>query len=114
MNAVVKQKWVDSLRSGKYKQGTQCLKYDNYFCCLGVLCDLYIQEHPEVKWDDESASGNVFYGTGEFLPREVVDWAQLPSDNPKAENPYQTLSNINDNNRDADFLMIADIIEQQL
>jgi hypothetical protein len=34
------RKWVEALRSGKYKQGQHHLKWNNTFCCLGVLCDI--------------------------------------------------------------------------
>lgn len=47
MNPEVKQRWLDALRSGKYKQGKRYLRaaskqnHDSYaYCCLGVLCDL--------------------------------------------------------------------------
>ena len=44
MNQELKQKWIDALRSGKYKQGTGRLKQiingESTFCCLGVLCDV--------------------------------------------------------------------------
>lgn len=40
MNADAKA-WVEALLSGKYKQGTDCLRSnDNEFCCLGVAADL--------------------------------------------------------------------------
>lgn len=32
--------WVKALRSGKYKQGKHYLKYNNEYCCLGVLADI--------------------------------------------------------------------------
>lgn len=37
----VKAKWLEALRSGRYKQGQGELRtVDNCFCCLGVLCDV--------------------------------------------------------------------------
>jgi hypothetical protein len=46
MKQDIKQRWVEALRSGKYKQGTGRLRDqnadgDDEFCCLGVLGDLY-------------------------------------------------------------------------
>lgn len=42
MYKVWKEKWLEALRSGKYKQGKNHLQdNDNNFCCLGVLCDIY-------------------------------------------------------------------------
>lgn len=42
MKKEIADKWVEALRSGKYKQGTRRL-YDpptNSYCCLGVLCEI--------------------------------------------------------------------------
>jgi hypothetical protein len=41
MKAELKQKWLEALRSGKYKQGQAVLRTSaDRFCCLGVLCDI--------------------------------------------------------------------------
>lgn len=40
MDPELKSKWVDALRSGKYKQGRGYLCRDDAYCCLGVLCDI--------------------------------------------------------------------------
>ena len=41
MNPELKQKWVDALTSGTYRQGRRALRdNDDCFCCLGVLCDI--------------------------------------------------------------------------
>lgn len=49
MNKKIKAKWIKALKSGDYKQGTGQLRdKDNNFCCLGVLCNLYAQDNPEV------------------------------------------------------------------
>ena len=50
MNPEVKQKWIDALRSGKYEQGSEKLRSVSGYCCLGVLCDLYAQEH-DTQWE---------------------------------------------------------------
>jgi len=34
------RKWVDALRSGKYKQATGQLRVNDSYCCLGVACEL--------------------------------------------------------------------------
>lgn len=41
MNPDFKTRWVEALRSGKYKQGRERLRSrcDEY-CCFGVLCDI--------------------------------------------------------------------------
>ena len=40
MDAEIKRKWVEALRSGNYQQGRNHLHRDNKFCCLGVLCQI--------------------------------------------------------------------------
>ena len=41
MTPELKQKWIEALRSGKYKQGRTVLRnLEDQFCCLGVLCDV--------------------------------------------------------------------------
>lgn len=40
INEELKAKWVEALRSGRYKQGTRFLRKGDAFCCLGVLCDV--------------------------------------------------------------------------
>lgn len=37
MDAKLKQKWVEALRSKRYRQGSGCLKAGRNYCCLGVL-----------------------------------------------------------------------------
>lgn len=40
MNKEIKIRWIEALRSGKYKQHTQQLRYKDNYCCLGVLLDV--------------------------------------------------------------------------
>jgi hypothetical protein len=40
MDAELKRKWVEALRSGKYRQGQRNLKTpDGAYCCMGVCLD---------------------------------------------------------------------------
>jgi hypothetical protein len=43
MDAQLKAKWVEALRSGEYKQGKTFLynTTDETYCCLGVLCAIH-------------------------------------------------------------------------
>ena len=43
-----KEMLVAALRSGKYKQGTNRLRDEDAFCCLGVACDI----SGLAKWDN--------------------------------------------------------------
>lgn len=40
MNAELKKKWLEALRSGEIKQVQGYLKTDFGMCCLGVLCEV--------------------------------------------------------------------------
>jgi hypothetical protein len=93
MRKVVKQKWVEALRSGDYKQGKMQLhivgkgKKKDQFCCLGVLCDIYQKQQTKNKKkklfthvsDGTNVNGDVvFYDNNDsFLPTEVIAWSGL-------------------------------------
>lgn len=58
MNEELKQKWIEALRSGKYKQGHGQLRdLDNRYCCLGVLCDVQGRKWRR-QYGDEWGIGN--------------------------------------------------------
>lgn len=105
MNAAIKQAWIDALRSGTYQQGHQTLHNiaENTYCCLGVLCDLYLKEQGKV-WDEE-------YSKLEVLPREVQLWSGLNWPNPTIDG-YSLLA-FNDY-FGYTFYAIADLIEDAL
>lgn len=135
MNSQIKQQWVAALRSGKYSQDTGVLRSTEGYCCLGVLCDLYAQEHNE-QWDVHRYNSNLgesynipenevseINGSDEFLfgnelehlPDTVKIWAGLNSPNPCVrsdgdDHGGHCLSEMNDNGASFDF--IADLIEK--
>ena len=134
MNPEVKQKWIDALRSGKYEQGSEKLRGANGYCCLGVLCDLYAQEH-DTQWefrgyDENSDETNphpmdywYFGDQSEFLPYSVMDWAGLKTHNPTVridvedndeDNWYfqDEIANVNDSGYT--FNDLSKLIEEQL
>lgn len=89
MDKELKAKWVEALRSGKYKQGRSRLKHAGRHCCLGVLCEV-----AGVK--ASSDDGNLPLG---FQPIPV---------------PVEgVLINMNDDTRNS-FAEIADYIEANL
>ena len=108
MNPIVKQKWVDALRSGEYKQGSTILRsLNNEFCCLGVLCDIYQKEHGDLSID----SREYYYrynGHNSLLPQKVGLWANI--DEVGRYKLNNTLVADNDNGKT--FEEIADIIEE--
>ena len=123
MNKEIKERWVAELRSGDYLQGTDNLKYDcngeTRYCCLGVLTELYAQEHGIKFTGDED---ELKYENGELLCEAVQIWAGLESHDPvvsfihlrgsASTNNVKGLSSINDDGYS--FAEIADTIEELL
>lgn len=86
MRPEVARMWVDALRSGDYKQGKHRLTTVTddgvEHCCLGVLCEIAVQEGviPPGKPDDVSflVPKAILYGkhdAGAVPPTEVNQWA---------------------------------------
>lgn len=126
MNPEKKTRWVERLRSGTRKQGTGVLHRrlagEDFYCCLGVLCELAIEDgidlrvSPEPTGDENPRGALVisYDGYEDFLPPKVVEWAGLRGGNPlttqRMEDTRLTLSYLNDNGKS--FREIADIIER--
>lgn len=110
MNPQVKEKWLNALRSGEYQQTQHRLRREGGFCCLGVLCDLYIKENNE-EWKIDGG-GDYFYEQYKYPPLSVVEWAGLVSENPIVCNGKTDLGYLNDN--ESTFNEIADLIEEHL
>lgn len=77
------KKWVAALRSGEYSQGRNVLRWydrasdDDFFCCLGVACNI----SGLGLWSDLSEDEKKSYlEATTFLPPEVADWLNLKSD----------------------------------
>jgi len=122
MNPRIKQRWLDALRSGEYKQTTGNLRDINGFCCLGVLCDLQAQER-STNWVKRNNSYGL-YGEAQTLPLSVQEWAGLDNDiGGLVDFEYEkdgvmyvkseSLPEINDT-WNKNFNEIADLIETQL
>jgi hypothetical protein len=110
MNKAVKAKWIVALRSGQYKQTKNMLRKNDSFCCLGVLCNLHAQEHPEIAAkEDEKYS---YLGNTETLPKQVMKWADLKTADGFICLKSTSLSLLNDNGHS--FKQIAAIIEENL
>lgn len=82
MREDVKQLWIDALQSGQYVQGkTELRKQLNdgsfAYCCLGVLCELYIIHMHEGAWSDS----NELFGESAYLPDDVMEWAGIETNN---------------------------------
>jgi hypothetical protein len=97
MKKQIAKKWAAALRSGKYQQGRAHLKNGSEFCAVGVLYDLYRKEKelpPKKFWEQPAM-------------RDIKKWAGLTSFSYESNR-----SIIVDNDRGADFHLIADIIEE--
>lgn len=104
MDAELKTKWLEALRSGKYTQGTSQLRSTkDEYCCLGVLCNVIDPE----KWVENHNENYCWGGRAGFVPDITKEQIGLnkPDENHLAE--------MNDMDM-ASFSNIADYIEQNL
>lgn len=122
MNTEIKQKWLDALRSGDYKQTTGALKTTKGFCCMGVLCDI-IKTELDAEWEQPSGitDGFIdlhcfnFLGNSQFLPSEILEYVGLHYQecsiaiHDANSKVYTNLAELNDNG--TSFSDIADLIE---
>ncbi len=88
MNADVKKKWIKALLSGDYKQARGSLQNRDGFCCLGVLCDISKKgtwaRDPGSTTRREERYTCASSESTTVLPRDVIEWADLPNSNPNA------------------------------
>jgi hypothetical protein len=91
---------LEALRSGRYKQGKLKLRFEDNFCCLGVLCDVL---QPD-KWSLDN--GCYVHPDRHPAPSSEI----LRSDLLDSENVQMELSRMNDEG--ATFAEIADRIEE--
>ena len=79
MNEQIKQNWIEALLSGEYEQGHDMLRNGDTYCCLGVLCDLYIKSHDDLRWNEygEIVKNDDTFVCNISLPKKVIEWANL-------------------------------------
>lgn len=101
------KKWVAALRSGKYEQTNSQLMKDGKYCCLGVACEVAMEEGSIGHYDGGRGS----------LPETVRIWLQLDTDSGRYISnltPNTTWYLVNDNDSlGKSFSEIADIIESE-
>ena len=119
MKKSIMKKWVKALRSGEYAQGKYALCYAgkeyDYFCCLGVLTDLYMQDVGGLQvYGGESTGEEYSYEFHDSsLTDEVMKWSGVVSETGHfidANGVSSHLTTINDS-RGNSFKRIADVIE---
>lgn len=72
------KKWTDALRSGKYTQGKRSLCTPQGYCCLGVLCEVAIENGVPLE---KRSTGSLEFkksfsydSSSKFLPDKVLTW----------------------------------------
>lgn len=104
MNNAVKDRWLKALRSGEFPQSRNSLHRVEAsadipagFCCLGVLCEIAVQDEVVTKELHEFGVAET-YGDGHvaFLPEEVVSWAGLSAFSDSDQGPTFRLREVDD------------------
>jgi len=72
MKKEIAELWITALKSDEYKQTRGTLKDEKGYCCLGVLCDLYLKEK-DTLWEDLVSL------RAKYLPKEVREWSGVQS-----------------------------------
>ena len=108
MNSVkrARAKWVDALRSGKYKQTRSALRHGDTYCCLGVACAVlgdgeWATTASQNGWEFRFSDGQRKAGD---LPWSMLDRLGLSTDQ------QRVLMDLNDNG--VSFDAIATHIER--
>jgi hypothetical protein len=117
MDSKLKKRWVEALRSKKYKQGRSYLKNTETvngtpkYCCIGVLCELITNtkfgKENRLKFDCNGVFDGEFGGSRTTLLSPIRDYYKI-SDNEVGE-----LIRMNDLEK-RKFTTIAKYIEENL
>lgn len=79
------QLWANALKSGEYEQTTGTLRDKFGYCCLGVACQIAIDNGCTVKVEQEVGEGDNCYHYDESegnLPLSVIKWYGLEGEDP--------------------------------
>jgi hypothetical protein len=115
MKKKIAKLWIKALESGKYKQIKGQLANKDGYCCLGVLCELAIENGVEVsrQFDKDTV---LFDNEIEHLPKSVMKWAGMNNNVGyfypllNEENVLRSLAYLNDTGHS--FKYIAGTIKQ--
>jgi hypothetical protein len=123
LNADIKRRWTEALRSGEYRQTQYVLVMPDpilgdAFCCLGVLCEIAVKDGVIVRQAESYLDpANPMDQSDATLPMAVLRWAELPTEADGAGEVVvgheRFLTTFNDN-FGYDFNQIANIIEEKL
>lgn len=79
MKEEIARRWIAALRNPEAKQGTNTLGYaDGRRCCLGVQCDLAVEDEvidaPSHVYNSKVLQ---YAGIAQVLPYEVMKWSGM-------------------------------------
>jgi hypothetical protein len=107
MKPEILKRWVAALRSGKFKQTRNRLKWNGAHCCLGVLCELH-RRSTRGRWSHEQ-----YLDCAIHMPQEVAEWAGLKDTNPILITPGSSHSaTFRNDTEHLTFPQIANAIER--
>ena len=112
MKSSIAKLWTAALRSGQYKQTGGKLRGEfngiTSFCCLGVLCNLHAQAHPDIAARQPTTAE--YMGRRLVLPNEVAEWAGMTG----LLGYFKSTTLANENDQGASFNKIADLIDKHV
>ena len=115
MKRDIAERWTAALRSGKFAQTQGALHTSHGYCCLGVLCELAVEDgvvRDRTISHFGAGQWEVSYDTASgLLPHSVMAWADIKDCGGAFDN-HQALSSLNDHGHDFDE--IADVIEEHV
>jgi hypothetical protein len=112
-----RRRWVEALRSGKYRQGVGSLRIRDTFCCLGVACDVF-KDELGFSWNMDGRRsaivGHELLETSVLLPRFMLHLglSTCTGEFKTSSAPF-LLSLAKSNDDGKTFAEIADIIESE-
>jgi hypothetical protein len=112
MRRDVAEKWITALESGLYPQAKGQLRTEKGLCCLGVLCSLHAEEHPEIAV--RQTNPGKYLKETEVLPKAVKDWAGMRTQQGFYGSRYSTEVLSDDNDRGHSFEEIAKTIRKHV
>lgn len=102
------KKWVKALRSGKYAQRRGYLQKDGKFCCLGIACEVAIENGVLLERTTTEIAETRYNGCSGVLPKPVIEWLGCFDDGCLSQ---ERLIHLNDREQLA-FGEIANYIEE--
>ena len=123
MNPEIKQRWVQALLSGNYKQGKGYLRQDVYegpndadqlvsrYCCLGVLCDI-VKSEVNGEWETDETDDMPVPFIAEMRSNDTLPPSPVEVYCGLDREQSEELAIMND--RGYNFNRIADYIEKNL